>query len=250
MKENETVLLRTRDKDKFREYLTTVSGKQFHCEFGIVETAELRNIKPGGTIVSHMGQQFSVIRPRAPDMFRLAKRTGAPIMPKDVGQIISHAGINSSDRVLEAGTGSGVLAIYLGSIAKEVISYEVREDFVENARANLSMAGLSNVEVRCGDIVDVMKHDSDFYDVIVLDIKDSAESVKYACSSLIAGGFLVVYSPFIEQAKAVYLEAVKAGFYSVHTLECLERELSVSERGTRPAPARVGHTGYLTFARK
>jgi tRNA (adenine57-N1/adenine58-N1)-methyltransferase len=35
----------------------------------------------------------------------------------------------------------------------------------------------------------------------------------------------------------------------VFSLETIQREMDVGERGTRPSTVGVGHTGYLTFAR-
>jgi len=38
-------------------------------------------------------------------------------------------------------------------------------------------------------------------------------------------------------------------FPEIHSYEILEREMTRSPRGTRPS-TRVGHTGYVTIARK
>jgi tRNA (adenine57-N1/adenine58-N1)-methyltransferase len=42
----------------------------------------------------------------------------------------------------------------------------------------------------------------------------------------------------------------RAGFADVRTVELLEREHVVREGSTRPSFEMLGHTGYLTFARK
>ncbi|MCK4457684.1 MAG: tRNA methyltransferase, partial [Thermoplasmata archaeon] len=39
-------------------------------------------------------------------------------------------------------------------------------------------------------------------------------------------------------------------FVEIRTIETLEREMVVGEMGTRPSFKMLGHTGYLTFARK
>jgi len=39
-------------------------------------------------------------------------------------------------------------------------------------------------------------------------------------------------------------------FVLVRTIEVIEREMEVREVGVRPSFAALGHTGYLTFARK
>ena len=69
-------------------------------------------------------------------------------------------------------------------------------------------------------------------------------------SRLLPGGFIAVYSPFVEQTRAVNEAATDAGLADVTTTETIQREMDFDERGSRPNTAPVGHTGYLTFARK
>ena len=103
MKLGEVVLLKTSHRGKIREFITSVSEDKFHTDFGMIEMSELLEKGPGDTVVSHMGQEFVIQLPRMPDFFRHAKRTGAPIMPKDIGMILGYTGINRNDVVLDAG---------------------------------------------------------------------------------------------------------------------------------------------------
>jgi tRNA (adenine57-N1/adenine58-N1)-methyltransferase len=45
------------------------------------------------------------------------------------------------------------------------------------------------------------------------------------------------------------MDTAEGLFSSVKAVECIEREMTRSKRGTRPS-TRVGHSGYLTIARK
>ncbi|MDK2891623.1 methyltransferase domain-containing protein [Methanohalophilus sp.] len=250
MSPKNVVLLRTHHKGKVKEYLATLSEAPFHTEFGVIDLSVLLENENLETVTSHMGQKFSVVTPRSPDFFRHSKRTGTPMIPKDIGLIMAHTGICSSDTVLEAGTGSGSLTIYLGFVAKRVLSYEIREEFVRVAQNNVAKAGLSNVEIRCGDLVETLPLISEEFDVIILDMGGSEKAVCGCFEKLKNGGFLVTYSPFLEQATKIREEIEKLDFFDCRTFECFEREISFSSRGTRPSTIPVGHTGYLTFARK
>ncbi len=222
---------------------------ELHTDLGVIKLDELGTKTFGDTISSHLGVEFIIQKPRAPDFFAHAKRSGAPMMPKDIGVIISNTGLCSSDRVLDAGTGSGILAIYLGGIAKKVVSYEVREEFLEMARKNIALAGLSNIELRLGDIAgEIQKLDVKF-DVLTLDTIAASKVVPYAPHVLYPGGFLAVYSPFFEHTKEIREAIEKTSYTEVRTIENIEREISFTERGTRPSTARVGHTGFITIAR-
>lgn len=245
----ELVLLKTSHRDRVKEFIAKVSDDQLHTNFGIIELSSLLEKEPGDTVVSHMGQEFMIQRPKMPDFFRHAKRTGAPMMPKDIGMILAYTGLNKNDVVLDAGTGSGILTMYLGSIAKRVVTYELKEDFVKVARKNVENAGLDNVELRCGNIVDEIKGLDEKFDVITLDTQNTKDVIPYVKNVLYPGGFLATYSPFFEQTKEIRDALDDAGFYEVTTIECTEREISFSSRGTRPSTTKVGHTGFITIAR-
>jgi protein-L-isoaspartate(D-aspartate) O-methyltransferase len=55
------------------------------------------------------------------------------------------------DRVLEIGTGSGYVTWLLASLAREVTSVEIREDFSEAAASRLATHGARNVKLSVGD---------------------------------------------------------------------------------------------------
>ncbi|MBE0521365.1 MAG: methyltransferase domain-containing protein [Candidatus Methanoperedenaceae archaeon] len=242
------IILKTTHEGKTKEYFVMPEGEK-HTDLGIIKLDVLKEMQPGDTISSHTGVDFTIQKPRSPDFFRHAKRTGAPMMPKDIGVIISNTGLCSTDSVLDAGTGSGILAIYLGAIAKKVVSYEIREEFVAIAGKNIALAGLSNVEIRHGDIVEEIRKLDNKFDVITLDTMHSAQVVPSVPDVIYPGGFLAVYSPFFEQTKEVRQAIDQTDYTEVKTLETMEREISFSERGTRPSTARVGHTGFITLAR-
>ncbi len=166
------------------------------------------------------------------------------MLPKDIGMVIAYTGMNRDDRVLDAGTGSGVAAIYFGKIAREVKTYEVRPEFARLAERNIREARLDNVEVIAADMLDATGE----FDVVHLDLGLSREHVEHAYSILSPGGYLACYTPFLEHTFTA-LDAATPLFRDVHCYECMERELMRSARGTRPS-TRVAHSGYITIARK
>lgn len=241
-------ILKTFHKGKMKEYFVRPEG-ELHTDLGIIKLEELKEKSPGDKINSHLGFEFIIQKPRASDFFHHAKRTGAPMMPKDIGVIIANTGLCSSDSVLEAGTGTGILAIYLGMITKKVISYEIRPEFIETAKQNIAHAGLSNIEVRQGDIVSEIQKLDERFDVIILDTNNASQAIPYVPGIIYPGGFLAVYSPFFEQTKDIREAIDRTDNNGVRTVENIERDISFTERGTRPATARVGHTGFITIVR-
>ncbi|MEM0154910.1 MAG: methyltransferase domain-containing protein, partial [Methanothrix sp.] len=92
-----------------------------------------------------------------PEPFRRMKRAPQVILPKDIGIIIAYSGVNKDSICVDAGTGSGWLAVSLARIAKRVVSYELREDFIKIAEKNKAMEGLQNLDIRHGDITKDLK---------------------------------------------------------------------------------------------
>lgn len=234
------VLLAGRD----RTYFIRSGTGTFSTDKGIISLDEVVRASPGDTVTSHTGYEFRILIPRAHDFFEFARRSGAPMLPRDIGLVIAYTGMNRNDRVLDAGTGTGIAAIYFGGIAEKVVTYESREDFVRIAEENIREAGLGNVEVISGDVLQAEGP----FDIVHYDMTTGPDHVRHAHSLLRPGGYLACYTPFIEHLCGV-MDAAGGLFSSVKSVECIEREMTRTKRGTRPS-TRVGHSGYITIARK
>lgn len=229
-----------------REYLLS-PGERLETDLGILEIPD--DVKPGDTVETHLGTAFTARKLRDPDLFNHFERTGAPMMPRDVGLILGHTGVAGGDRILDAGTGTGVLAAAMARAGAEVHTYEINADFADVARENMTLAGVSDaVDVRSGDVTDNLADLSGF-DVVTLDTADAPTVVEDASDLLVPGGFVAAYSPFVEDTREVVEAAREAELSDIRTFETIQRRMDFDERGSRPSTAGVGHTGYLTFAR-
>ena len=238
-----TAVLLVRDD---REYLCA-PGEELQTDLGVLRVPE--EPEPGQIVETHLGEVFRIRALRGPDLFNHLERTGAPMMPRDVGLVLGHLGIEAGDRVLDAGTGTGILAAYLGRLGATVVTYERNAEFADVARENMETAGVADrVEVRAGDVLDDL-NDLAGFDVLTLDTEDAPSVVAAAPDLLVPGAAVAVYSPFVENTKEAVEAAREAGLSGVETLETIQREMDFDERGSRPSTAGVGHTGYLTFAR-
>jgi tRNA (adenine57-N1/adenine58-N1)-methyltransferase len=151
---------------------------------------------------------------------------------------------------VDAGTGSAFLSIFLANYIRpgKVVTYENEKRFVKTARQNIKDSGLSKfIVMRQKDITRGIMEKN--VDLITLDMKDSEKVVRHACRALSPGGYLVVYSPYIEQVTKVVKEMERKGFSNIKTVENIVREWQV-EKYTRPKTVGLMHTGFITFARK
>ena len=128
-----------------KKVLITRQGKKFfakntsedvHTQYGVVKKDQLDS-KNGSLVASNTGKEFFVFEPSFIDVYRKIKRDAQIIPLKDVGYIIAETGINKESRVLDAGSGSGALSCFLAAIAKEVVTYDIREDFIKIVKANI-----------------------------------------------------------------------------------------------------------------
>jgi len=233
-----------------REYLLE-PGEEFGTDLGVIEVPP--DPTPGETVETHLGESFTVREPRGPDLFDHLDRTGAPMLPRDVGLVLGLTGAAAGDRVLDAGTGTGILALSLGRIGARVTTYERDPEAAAVARENVATAGVADrVTVREGDVTAALDAlaDAEPVDLLTLDTADAPAVARRADDLLAPGGFLAAYTPFVEGARDVATAAREAWLTDVETLETIQRELEFDDRGTRPSTAGVGHTGYLTIARR
>jgi len=228
---------------KGRQYLIR-GDEDFHTNYGMIKAEELLKKKPGEIIETHTGGKFFILKPSTLDFIKKAKRGPQAITLKDCGLIAAYTGTHTGSRVVDAGTGSGILAMFLASIVspEKVVTYEIREDFAEIAKKNFEKAGITNIELKLKDIYEGI--DEKNLDVITLDLPEPWKVAEHAKRSLKSGGYLVSYSPSIEQSKKFYNEL--DGFMT-ETVECIVRNWDL--KVVRPHSRMLAHTGFITFAR-
>lgn len=183
-----------------------------------------------------------------PPAYRRLKRAPQIMLPKDIGFIIAYSGINKNSSCFDAGAGSGWLAVSLARVAKEVTSYEIRDEFLKVAQTNAKNEGLANLKIKKGDPIKRIVPKG--LDLVTLDMPDSDKAVPNAHKALKEGGHIVGYLPHMEQMKKFVKALSKQRFADVFCYEIIARDIMVRKEGTRPSTKGVWHTAYLVFGRK
>lgn len=233
-----------------RRYLVEANGR-IETKFGWLELDKLIG-KPMGTVLKAGKNIFTAIEPTLPDFLaKKAKRGPAVVLPKDAAAILAHTGAGKGWKVLDAGTGSAWLSLFLANVGCDVTSYEVRKDFHELAKKNVQMSGLK-VKLKNKDASKGFTERN--IDLVTLDMKSPEKTIPHAHKSLKAGGWLAVFSMHIEEVGNVVKAVSKLGFTPPHIVEVLERswqaDIYDGKTFTRPRTHMLAHTGWLTFARK
>nr|MCK4929748.1 methyltransferase domain-containing protein [Nanoarchaeota archaeon] len=228
-----------------KHYVDT--GKDYHTKHGIISKKNL--LKKAGSTVRVGTHEFIILDPVFLDHYKRIKRLAQIITLKDIGAIISNTGITKDSTVLDAGSGSGALACFLGMLVKKVITYDNDKKSLEVTRENVESLGLKNVIVKEGNIYTHTKIKEKNIDVFILDLPEPWKALKTAQKVLKIGAFLVVYLPNINQVQK-FVKALPQEFLLEKIIEVIEREWTVDEKRARPRTKDHAHTGFLTFARR
>ena len=185
--------------------------------------------QPDGTIVAlTRGTRFIAFLPTLSEYVLKMPRGAQIIYPKDIAVILLWADIYTGNAVLEAGIGSGALTLGLLRAVGEtgrVISYEIREDFLQRAERNIGLyLGKlpSNLLTRLKDIYEGIEERGQ--DRIVLDLPEPWRLVGSAGDALRPGGILLSYLPTILQSSQLTEALHRDGRFSqIETIETLLR---------------------------
>src|ERR1700734_871290 len=240
------------DPKERRYLLTLVEGATFHTHAGVLAHDDIIGATEGSTINGSTGRSFLVLRPTLSDIVLKMPRGAQVIYPKDLGAILIAADIAPGQRVLEAGVGSGALSMTVLRAGASIVGYELRQDFAERAQANVAATLGPDAPYRI-EIRDVTEGiDETDLDRILLDMPEPHKVVAAAATALRPGGILLASLPTINQT-ALLRQALAdddVPFGLSETQEIMRRTWHVEARSVRPDHRMVGHTGFLTTARR
>jgi len=239
-----------------RQYLVKLQvGGTFHTHSGTLPHDEVLGRPEGTRFETSAGMVLTPFRPRFADFVLKMPRGAQVVYPKDLGPILTYADIHPGARVVEAGTGSGALTIALCRAVGpdgRVVSYELREEHRDRAIQNVEgFFGKvpDQLELRSGDVAEV-GGSSDRFDRVVLDLPEPWAPLPALRDALEPGAVLCAYLPTTIQVQQLVLALPGQGFLHLETFEVMRRGWHVAERSVRPDHRMIGHTGFLTIARR
>jgi tRNA (adenine57-N1/adenine58-N1)-methyltransferase len=233
-------------------------GKVFHSHRGSFQHDDLIGRPEGSVVATTEGSPYLAMRPLLADFVLSMPRGAAVVYPKDAGQIVQMADIYPGARVIEAGAGSGALAMsLLRAVGDEgqLVSVERREDFAAIARANVeSWFGGPHPawDLRVGELAQVAASlEPACWDRMVLDLLAPWENIDAAWGALAPGGVLIAYVATTTQLSR-FVETLRQDgrFAEPEAWESVVRGWHVDGLAVRPEHRMVGHTGFLARARR
>lgn len=257
-----------------RVQLTDAKGKHYNMVLrerdahststGPVHSRSLLGRSEGTCLRGPRGQDFVAFRPQLREYIMGMPRGATISYPKDIGSILVNADVAPGDTVVEAGVGSGALALYLLRVlgsAGTLHSFEVREDFLEIARANIAAAqhrhGAGSLSARwhthLGALQALLPERVPLgsADSVLLDMLAPWECVGVAADVLRPGGTFLAYVATVPQLSRTVEQLRECGcFHEPVSSETMLRDWHVDGLAVRPEHRMVGHTGFIVTARR
>jgi tRNA (adenine57-N1/adenine58-N1)-methyltransferase len=122
---------------------------------------------------------------------------------------------------------------------------------LDQTLANVKLANSDphNLTLKQNNIYEGIEDDG--IDRLVLDLPEPWHVVPHASDKLVPGGMLFSFLPTILQVHDLTLALREQGTFNlIETMEVTMRPWSVGGRSVRPSHRMIGHTGFITTARK
>lgn len=250
--DNQLVVIKT-PKNK---YLSVVEkDKEFITNEGKFQFSDIQKIP--SIITTSTGIDFQIYSPTYKEFVLLMKRGPQIIYPKDVGQIIVESNINNSSKVLEIGSGSGALTLYMYSLLKNSGKlYSLDSSKINQRRASKTISRFLSTYSQ--DSVDVtfineklinfnLKSLDEDIDTIITDVPEPWE---FFINNKIENNLSwVSYLPSISQIMKINNTLIENNFQDIEVKEVILRDWIVDQKVVRPTNKLVSHTGFLISAK-
>lgn len=231
---------------KQAQFFVEDTDKPFHTKEGIIKKEDLAKT---GRIKTEKGKEFSIFEASFVDNYRRIRRLAQIIPLKDLGFIFAQCIPQKTDVLIEAGSGSGALALFFAPYVKKVVSYDIKSDHQEIVKANMNKLGFKNITLKLKDAYKGFGETG--ADILCLDLPEPWLVVPHAERALRPGAFLFSYSPSMPQAQDFVNGIHKhVSFVHIKTVEIIEREWEIDGRKVRPKSKTTIHSGFLSVCRK
>ena len=251
VKSGDRVVLLAEDGRKFA--VLVEAGARRVDGIGVLDPSSLAG-SAFGAVTKIGNRRFIVLWPSVLDRIETLHRKAQIILPKDAAHIILDCDISAGKTVVEGGAGSGAMTTALASAVRpggKVVTYDIRAEYLRQARHNIEQAGMTDTcEFKEADITAPGAIAERGVDAVVLDIPEPWNAADNAWEALRPCGYFACYTPTANQVEQTVRALRERRFIEIRSVETLQREMEVVEKGIRPSFDMLGHSGYLTFARK
>ena len=168
-----------------KKWLMKVSKKeQFHSHIGIIKHTDAIGKEFGSRLITNKDKYVYILKPSIHDFVMKMQHGTQIVYPKDFGYIAARTGLQTGQKIVEIGTGSGSLTTFMASIVSprgHVYTFDVDSKVMDIAKKNLEKAGmLKYVTMKRQDLKKAKKMPIKDVDIVVIDLGDPWEVLPQA----------------------------------------------------------------------
>ena len=251
--DNQLVVIKTPKNNKFLAVIDI--EKEFITNEGKFKFSNVENIP--SIVKTTAGVNFKIYKPTYKEFVLLMKRGPQIIYPKDVAQIVLELNIHNSSNVLEIGSGSGALTLYLYTLLKNTGKlYSLDSSKINQRRANKTISRyISTLSEENNDITFLNEELVNFNyktlnEKINSIITDVPEPWEFFTNNKIENSIhWVSYLPSMTQVMRMNDTLKDEQFQDIEIKEVILRDWVVDEKIVRPSNKLVSHTGFIISAK-
>ena len=251
--DNTVVVLKN---NKHKHLAVLKDDQEFVSQNGVIKFNDIRELP--STVTSSKNHEYYVYIPSFDEFILLMKRGPQIIYPKDIGAILIAGNISKNSNILEIGTGSGALTLYLNLILDKKSQLFTLDENEKNQRRAQKTIERFVASSKINNLVDVNYINSklsafafnDLADKVDTIITDIPEPWEFFLKNQIQQNLnWVSYLPSISQVEKIVTKLRENNFVNIKITETLNREWIVDKKIVRPKNEMVGHTGFVVGAR-
>ena len=251
--DNTVVVLKN---NKHKHLAVLKDDQEFVSQNGVIKFNDIRELP--STVTSSKNHEYYVYIPSFDEFILLMKRGPQIIYPKDIGAILIAGNISKYSNILEIGTGSGALTLYLNLILDKKSRLFTLDENEKNQRRAQKTIERFVASSKINNLVDVNYINSklsafafnDLADNVDTIITDIPEPWEFFLKNQIKQNLnWVSYLPSISQVEKIVTKLRENNFVNIKITETLNREWIVEKKILRPKNEMVGHTGFVVGAR-
>ena len=238
-----------------KKWLAKISKeKELHTHIGVISHSKAIGKEFGSRLITNKDKYVYLLEPTIHDFIMKIRHGTQIVYPKDLGYIAARAGIQSGQKIVEIGTGSGSLTSFVAGIVKprgHVYTFDVNEEFMKIAKKNIEKAGLIKyVTMKKLDLKTTKKVPVSNADLVLIDLGDPWTVLEQARKMLKGSGGIFAICPTMNQLEKLTAAFVQNEFTDIECTEHILRTIEAREGKTRHSFQGIGHTTYLAYARK
>ncbi len=251
--DNTVVVLKN---NKHKHLAVLKDDQEFVSQNGVIKFNDIRELP--STVTSSKNHEYYVYIPTFDEFILLMKRGPQIIYPKDIGAILIAGNISKNSNILEIGTGSGALTLYLNLILDKKSRLFTLDENEKNQRRAQKTIERFVASSKINNLVDVNYINRKLSDFAFSDLADKVDTIitdipepwEFFLKNQIKQNLnWVSYLPSISQVEKIVTKLRENNFVNLKITETLNREWIVDKKIVRPKNEMVGHTGFVVGAR-